>query len=150
VAGVQNCLCGKTFLALEGSATSQNRAKKFYASSQTSAFKRNRNLANGCESPEKNYIQQSQAKSWNAGVPFKIISSATDGVSQPQAKAETQVYATQMQSNVTCTCCWIVGAWNSSLCQWWQTYHQGRQNTNCIVISLIQKLLYPMVEVDVM
>jgi len=36
VAGVQNCLHGKTFLALEGSATSQSSAKKLYLSSQTS------------------------------------------------------------------------------------------------------------------
>jgi len=68
----------------------------------------------------KNYIQvhtqvQSNVKqachehsqSWNAGSPFKIISSVTDGVSRPQAKAQTQVRMTQMQSNVTCTCCWI-------------------------------------------
>jgi len=39
------------------------------------------------------------------GVSFKIISSATDGVSRPKAKAETQVRATQMQSNMTRTCC---------------------------------------------
>jgi len=36
VAGVQNCLRGKTFIALEGSATSQRSTKKLHSSSQTS------------------------------------------------------------------------------------------------------------------
>jgi len=36
VAYVQNCLRGKTFLALEVSTTSQSSTKKFYTSSQTS------------------------------------------------------------------------------------------------------------------
>ena len=35
------------------------------------------------------------------GAPFKIISGATDGVSQPQVKAQQQVRASQMQSYVT-------------------------------------------------
>jgi len=48
VAGVQNCLRGKTFLALEGSTTSQSSAKKLYSSSSGSP-------------------PRSQAKSWNAG-----------------------------------------------------------------------------------
>jgi len=52
---------------------------------------------------QKNYIQvhKQVSQAWSKpklkrGAPFKIISRATDGVSQPQVKAQTQVCATQM------------------------------------------------------
>jgi len=44
------------------------------------------------------------SQSWN---PFKIISDTTDGVSWAKVKAQTQVRAPQMHSNVMCPCCWI-------------------------------------------
>jgi len=77
---VQKCLRRKTFLALEVSTTSQS-------------------------STRKNYIQvhKQVSQTWSKpklkrGVPFKIISSATDGVSQPHVKTQQQVRASQKQS----------------------------------------------------
>jgi len=37
------------------------------------------------------------SQSWNAGSTFIIISSTMDGMPRPQAKAQTQVRATQIQ-----------------------------------------------------
>jgi len=76
---VQNCLCGKTFLALEVSTTSQSSTKKLYSSSQTS---------------ESN-VKQAETETRCA------LSDATDGVSCPQLKTQTQVRASQMQSYLT-------------------------------------------------
>jgi len=94
VAGVQNCLRGRTFQSMECFTTSQISTKN-YIQVHTQVQS---NVKQACHE---------HSQSWNAGSPFKIISSVTDGVSRPQAKAQTQVRMTQMQSNVTCTCCWI-------------------------------------------
>jgi len=66
---------------------------------------------------QKNYIQvhKQVSQTWSKpklkrGSPFKIIAGATNGVSQPQVKAQTQLCASQMHSNVTRTCCWILNA----------------------------------------
>ena len=82
MAGIQNCLRGKTFLALEGSATSQSSTKKLYSSSQTS--------------------ESNKAGTWRTAMNHLkkklYLSSQTSAVkheaslSRTQAKAETQVH----------------------------------------------------------
>jgi len=57
------------------------------------------------------HVHKQVSQTWSKpklkrGVPFKITSGATDSVSQPQVKAQMQVCASQMHSNVTRTCCW--------------------------------------------
>jgi len=76
---VQNCLRGKTFLALEVSTMSQSITKKCYSRSQTS---------------ESN-VKQAETETRCA------LSVLTNGVSRPQLKTQTQVRASQMQSYVT-------------------------------------------------
>jgi len=75
--------------------------KKLYLSSQTSAVKHEASLSRTQAKAETQVHPLKLCQAWpmachghkpklKRGAPFKIISSATDGVSHPQAKAETR------------------------------------------------------------
>jgi len=67
-----------------------------------------------CASLQTSESNAKQAKA-ETRYPLKIISGTTDSMSQPQVKAQQQVRASQMQSYVTRTCCWILNACNSPI-----------------------------------